>query len=125
MSHHSLARVMFKQVLRHGDKCFLEGIEVGQSHCAYQVYTDAMKAVLPLAIKCPHVQSELKQSVWVPVRDYRSPFIPNRVPPIEDIFAFCHRDGSVTMNEYHEYKTRQGYSQWSPMLGEAILKYLS
>ena len=105
-------------------------IEKFANGCIYAVngkptkpYQEALKYTLLTKTKeCQEVQSELIKAQWAPIRDYRSGYIPNRVPSAEDIFGYCDREGNVQMNDMHQFKTEKGYAKLSPFLQECLMK---
>ena len=102
---------------------FANGIIFAINDKPTKAYSESIKKVLQKNAKeCPYVKGEFEQTNWVPIRDYRCSFVPNRVPPTEDVFGYCSRDGKVQINEMHEFKTELGYPQLSPFLYKHLIK---
>eukprot|EP00834_Sanchytrium_tribonematis_P003041 NODE_107_length_18988_cov_0.534491.p19 type:complete len:127 gc:universal NODE_107_length_18988_cov_0.534491:5023-5403(+) len=109
---------MFSKLKLKGKECLLpSGKVIAVNNIPTEKYMKSLHKVLNDDSKnCPMLQSELQLSYWAPIRDYRSPYIPNRLPPIEDIFGFCSRDGQVQVNDFHIFYTEKGFPQFSPFL---------
>eukprot|EP00835_Amoeboradix_gromovi_P002707 NODE_158_length_16653_cov_0.456929.p13 type:complete len:127 gc:universal NODE_158_length_16653_cov_0.456929:9621-9241(-) len=102
---------------------FPNNITFAKNDKPLEVYSKSLRSVLLGKSKdCPFVKGEFERSYWAPIRDYRYDFVQNRVPPIEDIFGYCSRDGKVQINELHQFKTDNGYPQLSPFLHKHLIK---
>ena len=116
---------MFNKVpiLKNGNVAkFADGIVFAVNDKPNKTYSKALSLVLLNNAKDdPYVQGDLERAYWAPIRDYRFEYVSNRVPPTEDIFGYCSKDGKVQINEMHQFKTNLGFPQLSPFLHKHLI----